>query len=100
LDAYAPDRPATCSSTAPQTFTIDRARVVALDDPAASVVDYTNCPDKRPAGAPLAGSWVRVPGSHVRVYAVCSEHPDQIGPIHFAPGDVDTDQCTPPTRAD
>jgi hypothetical protein len=68
-----------------------------MDDPAASVVDYTNCADKRPPGAPLDGKWVRVPGAHVRVLAVCSSHPDQIGPIHFAPGDVTEEACTPPT---
>jgi hypothetical protein len=100
VDAYAPDRNASCSSSPAEPFTVARSRIVALDDPAASVVDYTNCPDKRPPGAPLAGAWVTVPGAHVRIYAVCSEHPDQIGPIHFAPGTVSEDQCTPPTRAD
>jgi hypothetical protein len=100
LDAYAPDRAPVCSSTPPPTTAIARSRVVALDDPAASVVDYTNCPDKRPVGAPLTGTWVKVPDAHVRIYAVCSEHPDQIGPVHFAPGEVDTEQCTPPTRVD
>ena len=24
-------------------------------------------------------------------------HPNTLGPIHYAPGDVDTEQCTPPT---
>jgi hypothetical protein len=100
LDAYAPDRAPVCSSTPAPVTSIARSRVVALDDPASSVVDYTNCPDKRPEGAPLAGKWVNVPGTHVRIYAVCSEHPDQIGPVHFAPGDVDAEQCTPPTRLD
>jgi len=101
LDAYAPDRAPVCSSTPASATPIARSRVIALDDPTASVVDYTNCPDKRPDGAPLAGSWVKVPGAHVRIFAVCSEHPDQIAPgVHFAPGQVDSEQCTPPTRVD
>jgi hypothetical protein len=84
--------------TAAATNTIARSRVVAVDDPAASTVDYTNCPEKRPAGAPLQGTWVKVPGAHVRLLAVCSEHPDQIGPIHYGAGDVTDEQCTPPTN--
>jgi L-ascorbate metabolism protein UlaG (beta-lactamase superfamily) len=100
LDAYAPDRGPACEGSPVQAISIARSRVVALDDPAASAVDYTNCPDKRPPGVPLTGRWVPVPGSHIRIYAVCSEHPDQIGPIHFAPGEVETEQCVPPTRAD
>jgi len=99
LDAYAPDRAPACSSSPPQPTTIARSRIVAMDDPAHSVVDYTNCPTMKPAGAPTAGQWVRVPGAHVRLFAACSEHPDQIAPgIHFAPGDVDDEQCTPPTN--
>jgi hypothetical protein len=96
LDAFAPDRDPTCSDPAP-AISVARSRVVALDDPAASVVDYTNCPDQKPAGAPLTGTWTSVPGSNVRLLAVCSMHPDQVGPFHFAPGDVDTQQCTAPT---
>jgi hypothetical protein len=97
LDAYAPDRDATCSTTPVNAHPVARSRVIALDDPAASVVDYTNCPDQKPNGAPLAGKWTQVPNSNVRVLAVCSMHPDQIGPMHFAPGNVDTEQCTAPT---
>jgi hypothetical protein len=100
LAAYAPDRAPACAGTPDPPFTIARARVIAMDDPTASVVDYTNCPDKRPAGAPLEGKWVRVPGAHVRLLAACSSHPDQIGPVHFAPGDVTDEACTPPTRMD
>jgi L-ascorbate metabolism protein UlaG (beta-lactamase superfamily) len=100
LDAYSPDRAPTCSGP-PQPTTIARSRVVALDDPAASAVDYNNCPSMKPAGAPLDGKWVKVPGAHVRVFAACSEHPDQIAPgIHYAPGSVDQEQCTPPERMD
>ncbi|HEY8073038.1 MAG TPA: hypothetical protein VIF62_02985, partial [Labilithrix sp.] len=101
LDAFAPDRAPTCSGDPAPSIAIDRARVVAMDDPAASVVDWTNCPSMKPAGASYDGKWVTVPGASVRVYAVCSMHPDQIAPgIHFAPGDVDTAQCEPPDRAD
>lgn len=98
LAAVAPDRDPSCTSPAP-TETIDRARIVALDDPLASHVDYTNCPDQQPAGAPLAGSWVSVPGSHVRLMPICTTHPAQIGTMHFAPGSIDTDQCDLPAPA-
>ncbi len=98
LAAYAPDRAAKCAGEPAQAGTIARSRVVAVDDPSASTVDYTNCPDKRPAGAPLEGKWVRAPGSHVRVLAVCSDHPPQIGPVHYGVGDVDEEECTPPTN--
>ncbi len=98
LAAYAPDRDASCTS-APQTELLDRSRVIALDDPLASHVDYTNCPDQLPAGASMSGSWVSVPGSHVRLMPVCTTHPAQIGTTHFAPGSIDTDQCDPPVAA-
>ena len=98
LAAYAPDRAAACADKPAPADVVARSRVVALDDPATSVVDYRGCPDKRPAGAPLEGTWVNVPGAHQRVLAVCSEHPDQIGPGHFAPGDVTEEACTPPKK--
>jgi hypothetical protein len=97
LAALAADRAPRC--TRPPPFVIDRARVVALDDPAASRVDYRPCPGQRPDGAPLAGAWVRVPRSRVRLYAICSAHPDQIGPYHFGPGDVTDEQCDLPRSA-
>ncbi len=100
LAAYAPDRAPSCSGTPAQSTTIERSRILALDDPRASVVDYTNCPSLRPSGAPLGGKWVRQTGSQVRIYAVCSEHPDQFGPIHFGAGDVDEEPCKPPTKMD
>lgn len=99
LAALAPDRAARCDAGAPASPSIARSRVVAMDDPAASVVDYRSCPSKKPDGAPLQGTWVRVPGAHVRMLAFCSEHPDQIGPVHFAAGSVDEDQCELPQRA-
>lgn len=98
LAAFAPDRAAKCAGSAAQATTVARSRIVAVDDPAASTVDYTFCPEKRPAGAPLEGKWMKVPGAHVRVLAVCSEHPSQIGPVHYGAGDVDEEACTPPTN--
>jgi len=97
LAALAPDRP-TCTN-APQSPSIARDRVVALDDALASYVDYTNCPDQRPWGAPLEGQWLYVPNSNVRIMAFCSSHPAQIGPYHFGAGSIDQDQCTLPVAA-
>ena len=96
--ALAPDRDAACTSPAPTT-TLARSRVVAVDDPLASHVDYTNCPDQLPPGAPLEGSWVSVPGSHLRLMPICTTHPAQIGPIHFGDGSIDVDQCDLPPAA-
>jgi len=76
-----------------------RDRVIAMDDAQDSHVDYTNCPDQRPPGAPLVGTWDVVPGGHVRVMAFCSMHPAQIGPYHFGLGSIDTDQCPLPAPA-
>lgn len=98
LAALAPDRAASCTGPAASPG-LDRSRVVALDDPANSHVDYTNCPDQQPPGAPLEGSWVSVPGSHIRLMPVCTTHPPQIGTIHFGEGSVDADLCTLPTPA-
>lgn len=96
--ALAPDRDGSCTGPEPSPI-IERRRVIALDDPAASHVDYTNCPDQQPPGAPLEGSWVQVPGSHVRLMPVCTTHPAQIGPIHFGDGSVDADLCELPAAA-
>jgi hypothetical protein len=98
LAALAPDRPAGCANAAPVPG-LARERVIAMDDPLASHVDYTNCPDQRPPGAPLEGSWVAVPGTHVRLMAVCSQHPAQVGPYHFGAGAIDEDQCELPEAA-
>ena len=43
LAALAPDRPASCTSPVASPA-LERQRVVAMDDPNASHVDYTNCP--------------------------------------------------------
>jgi hypothetical protein len=69
-----------------------------MDDPMASHVDYTNCPDQRPGGAPLEGEWLQV-NAHVRIKGFCSMHPAQVGPYHFGAGAVDTDQCALPDAA-
>lgn len=97
LAALAPDRPG-CSNAQPMPM-LSRNRVIALDDALASHVDYTNCPDQRPPGAPLEGSWVQVPNSHVRILPVCSMHPAQVGPYHFGAGAIDDDQCSLPSAA-
>jgi len=99
LAAYAPDRSSRCAGTAPARPMLARSRVVALDDPALSFVDYTYCPSLRPRGAPLYGTWLQVPGAHARVMAFCSEHPRQLGPIHYAAGTVAEEQCAPPRAA-
>ena len=78
--------------------TIARSRVVAVDDPAASMVDYTNCPEKRPAGAPLQGTWVKVPGSHVRSSRSAPTIPIRSAPFTTAPATSTDEQCTPPTN--
>lgn len=96
--ALAPDRPSSCTTPAPPT-TITRDRVVAMDEPNASYVDWTNCPTIKPGGAPLEGTWVTAPGGRVRVKAFCSIHPDQIGPFHFGEGAIDNDLCDLPEAA-
>jgi hypothetical protein len=98
--ALAPAPVSGCTQSAPPAIPIDPARIFTFDDPADSTVDYRNCPSLKPAGAPLEGRWVSVPSSHIRVLAICSIHPDQFGPVHFAPGDVDAPQCELPTRMD
>jgi hypothetical protein len=94
--ALAPDRP---SCTEPAPMTIARDRIVAMDEPNASHVDWTNCPSQKPGGAPLEGTWAIAPGGRVRVKAFCSMHPDQIGPIHFGAGAIDNDLCELPSAA-
>jgi hypothetical protein len=80
-------------------MTIQRDRIVAMDEPNASYVDWTNCPSQKPGGAPLEGTWAVAPGGRVRVKAFCSMHPDQIGPIHFGAGAIDNDLCELPSAA-
>jgi hypothetical protein len=96
LAALAPDRTG-CTSAAAAPV-IDRSRVVAMDDALASHVDYTNCPDQRPDGAPMNGTWLEV-SPHVRLKAFCSMHPAQVGPYHFGAGAIDQDQCDLPAAA-
>ena len=99
LAALAPDHAMRCNSV-PDPTVIDRDRVIAMDDPLASHVDYTNCPDQAPDGAPLVGTWLPLPGGHARALAFCSMHPAQIaGIIHFAPGSIDDDLCDLPSPA-
>jgi hypothetical protein len=100
LSSYAPDRAAKCTGTKKAPYDIARSRIVALDDPANSVVDYRACPQLKPEGAPLEGKWVSVPSSHVRLMAICSTHPAQVGPYHYAEGHVEEEQCNPPQRMD
>ena len=91
--ALAPDRPG-CTEPAPMT--IARERVVAMD---IANVDWTNCAAQKPPGVPMEGTWVTAPGGRVRVKAFCSQHPDQIGPIHFGEGSIDDDLCELPSAA-
>lgn len=100
LASFAPNRAPKCTGPKKAPYAIDRSRVVALDDATTSVVDYRACPTLKPEGAPLEGTWMSVPGSHVRLLAMCSTHPDQVGPYHFAEGHVDEEQCNPPQRMD
>lgn len=98
LSAYAPDRSPLCEEPAPAQ-TLSRGRIVAADDPVVAAVDWRNCPDARPEGAPLEGRWLDVPGANVRIYPMCGEHPDQFLFYHFALGEVDEDQCEVPSAA-
>jgi L-ascorbate metabolism protein UlaG (beta-lactamase superfamily) len=91
LAAYAPDRAPDCDPADAPEIVIPRDRVVEIAD-----VDQRMCRDQGTG----EGAWNTVPGTNVRFRALCSAHPDQIGPIHFAPGDVEQDQCTPPAAAD
>lgn len=100
LSSYAPDRAAKCTGKKKAPYDIARSRIIALDDPANSLVDYRACPELKPEGAPLEGKWVSVPSSHVRLMAICSKHPAQVGPYHYAEGHVDEEQCNPPQRMD
>jgi hypothetical protein len=94
------DRPASCPAAGPREVTLDASKVVALDAFDASRVDYRLCPAQRPVGAPLEGTWVHVPNSHVRFMSLCSLHNAQFGSVHFGEGHVETPQCELPTRMD
>lgn len=99
LAALAPDRAPACVGRPAPPSTVARSRVVALDDPASSRVDYQSCPSLKPEGAPLVGRWTAIPGASARVMAFCSEHPDQFGPVHFGAGHVTEDACELPKKA-
>lgn len=94
LAAYAPDRGPECDGTPVQPVTIPRWRVVAMDAPWADNVDGRLC------GDPERGGSQHYVSDFVRIRALCSEHPDQVGPFHFGAGSVDEDQCEPPRTAD
>lgn len=96
LAALFVSRPSGCAAAGPRAVTLEDERVVAVEQ----FVDYRNCPSLKPDGAPLEGTWVRVPNSNIRFMALCSDHPDQFGPVHFAPGSVEMPQCELPSRAD
>ena len=81
------------------------ARVTALDDPAHSVADFTNCLEPGGDGCETvpgqAGQWLDVAGSggRVRIQAFCSCHPAQVlHAIHFWPGCQAHDLPSPPLR--
>lgn len=97
LSAYAPDRPSTCGP--PRAASIPRNRVIAVDDEAQNTVDYRLCPSQRPPGASTVGTWIDVPGAHVRLLPLCAEHPDQFLFFHFGGGSVDEDVCELPDSA-
>jgi L-ascorbate metabolism protein UlaG (beta-lactamase superfamily) len=94
LSAYFPDRAGRCSTPAP-SFSIPRERVIALDAAGDDRVDRRVCP----GGGSSPGDWVAIPSTNLRVRALCSAHPPQVGPYHFAEGSVDTEQCDPPSTA-
>src|SRR6185436_13510058 len=100
LAALSPEPALGCPSSAPPPIAIPPSRIVAFDDPFDSRVDYRNCPQLKPADAPLEGQWTEVPGTNIRILALCSIHPDQFGPVHFGPGDVPAPLCELPTRMD
>jgi hypothetical protein len=103
LAAFAPDRVDRCSEPlAPDAPTIPREHVIALNDPAADVVDYRGCPGQDKcfsARGPTPGEWVYVPDSNIRLLALCNSHPSQFGPVHFGDGCVEDDACVPPPSA-
>jgi hypothetical protein len=45
------------------------------------------------------GAWIPIERSHVRILAVCSEHPPQFLFFHLWKGDVERPRQSPPTRA-
>jgi hypothetical protein len=95
LASYFPDRSTRCTTPAP-AYSIPRERVIALDAAGADKIDRRVCV----GGGSTAGQWIQLPNLNVRIYALCSMHPPQVGPFTFAPGSVDTEQCDPPSAGD
>ncbi len=84
--------------------------VVALDDPngpLGDAVDYQSCRQPQPCEhcsvaqecphrEPVPGRWVEVPGSRIRILALCGGHPQQFAGIHKWPGCLTAPRTTPP----
>ena len=85
-------------------------KVRALDHAGENVVDYRMClqtrgPRELARGrvdeSGMSGEWVYVPGSQIRIRALCSEHPPQIlSTIHLWPGCIHLPRFAPPTRSE
>jgi hypothetical protein len=91
------------SSVASDEPVIPDEAVVAIDAPGNDRVDYRLCatPQSSCPGANdgRPGEWIAVPGSHVRIHALCSSHPAQFIGVHFANGCIDSDLCQLPPHA-
>jgi L-ascorbate metabolism protein UlaG (beta-lactamase superfamily) len=78
-------------------------RLVALNDPAAPLVDRRSCDEADECtGVPSGnrGDWVAIPGTSVRLRALCSSHPAQIfGIFHFGEGCVSGQPAQLPDRS-
>jgi len=105
LAGYAPDPAAHCPPIDPAEQTwppIPRDRVVAFNDPDDDRVDTRLCVGQETCtgvSGNQPGSWIEVPGYHIRLRALCGSHPDQLWIVHFAQGCWDEDYCRPPELA-
>ena len=89
---------------------IPQDKVVALDHAGENLVDYRMCfqnqgPRELVRGrvdeSDVSGEWVYVPGSKIRIRALCSEHPPQIlSSIHLWPGCIHMPRFAPPDRSE
>ena len=89
---------------------IPREKVMALDHAGENIVDYRMClqnqgPRELVRGRvdeeEMSGEWVYVPGSKIRIRALCSEHPPQIlSTIHLWPGCIHLPRFAPPDRSE
>ena len=100
LAAFAPDPEPECTDREDPgaEFYVPPDRVVNVD----AFVDYRNCGDVLPCSGFTVGSpgeWIPVEGTHARIKAICSSHPDQFWIIHFGQGCIDDPQCSPPSLA-